>query len=89
MLEYFIHFALAHNQFRIPELLSICELFGYDIELPEEDSERDINRPFMVVKLQNDDVARRIASRCILVKLITSSYNDYAPSFSPINIGNI
>lgn len=70
MPEYFIHFAIVHEQFRIPELLSICELLNIDIELPAEPSERELFHPIMVVKLQNDDAARQIASRCILVKLI-------------------
>ncbi|KAF8320856.1 tRNA guanosine-2'-O-methyltransferase [Clavulina sp. PMI_390] len=70
MPEYFIHFALAHNEFRIPELLSICELLDVNIELPADPAERDLNRPFMVVKLENDEAAKKIASRCILVKAI-------------------
>lgn len=67
---YFIHFAVAHREFRIPELLSVCECLGCEIELPVEAPERDIDRPFMVVQLRDDVAARKIASRCILVKSI-------------------
>lgn len=70
MPEYFIHFAIAHREFRLPELLSVCECLNCPIELPEDPAERDIDRPFMVVKLQDDDAARRIARRCILVKSV-------------------
>lgn len=70
MPEYFIHFAVAHRDFRIPELLSVCECLGCEIELPVEAPERNVDRPFMVVKLKDDTAASKIASRCILVKSI-------------------
>lgn len=73
MPEYFIHFAIAHDEFRLPELFSICELLDVELEIPDEPSERGLLRPIMVVKLQDDDAARRIASRCILVKSIALS----------------
>jgi tRNA (guanine10-N2)-methyltransferase len=70
MPEYFIHFAVAHKEFRIPELLSVCECLECEIELPADASERDLDRPFMVVQLKDDIAARKLASRCILVKSI-------------------
>ena len=70
MPEYFVHFAVAHKEFRIPELLSVCETLGCEIELPAEASERDLDRPFMVVQLRDDIAARKLGSRCILVKSI-------------------
>lgn len=68
MKEYFIHFAVAHKEFRVPELLSVCECLGIEIELPEDPEERDIERPFLVVKLQSDEDALKLSQRCILVK---------------------
>ena len=69
-MDYLLHFALSHTDFRLPELMSVCECLGVDIELPAEEEERAVDRPFLVVKLKNDDEARCLASRCILVKSI-------------------
>ena len=68
MQPYFIHFAVTHLEFRIPELLSVCACLQCEIELPEEEEGRDLSRPFMVARLKDDDAARRIANRSILIK---------------------
>lgn len=63
--QYLFQFAQAHEEFRIPELLSVSELHGFTIQLPDE---MDITRPFMLLGLENDDDARILTQRCILVK---------------------
>ncbi|KAF9520989.1 hypothetical protein BS47DRAFT_1378436 [Hydnum rufescens UP504] len=69
-MDYVLHFALTHTAFRLPELLAVCECLAIDIRLPAEEEERAVHRPFLVVKLESDEEARRLASRCILVKSI-------------------
>ncbi|KAF8325243.1 tRNA guanosine-2'-O-methyltransferase [Cantharellus anzutake] len=66
-MEYLVHFVLTHQEFRFPELLSVCECLDIEIELPKE---RDTKRPLMVVRLNDDETAHRLASRCILIKAI-------------------
>ena len=67
-MEYLVHFVLTHQEFRLPELLSVCECLNIEIELPVEEKDRDPKRPFMTVKLADDEAARQLASRCILVR---------------------
>jgi hypothetical protein len=89
MTEYFIHFAIAHKEFRIPELLSVCECLSIAIKLPDEESERDVERAFMVVRLDGgDDDAKRISQRCILVRLVVFAslarpFSNFISSRSP------
>lgn len=68
---YIIHFAIAHHNFRIPELLAVAECLGCEIDLPADEEEMETDRPFMVVKLNNDDDARRLLTRCILIKYVS------------------
>lgn len=63
--KYLLIFAQVHEAFRIPELLSIAELHNIDISIPEN---VDVSRPFIVLELDNDEQARILASRCILLK---------------------
>ena len=63
--KYLIVFAQVHEEFRIPELLSIAELYDIDISIPED---VDLSRPFMVLELDNEAQARILARRCILIK---------------------
>lgn len=65
MSKYLIVFAQAHQEFRIPELESIAELYDFKISLPDE---RDLDRPYMVIGLESEDHARLLCKRCILVK---------------------
>jgi hypothetical protein len=69
-MDYLLHIALTHTAFRLPELLAVCECLAIGIQLPAEEEERAVHRPFLVVKLESDEEARRLASRCILVKSI-------------------
>ncbi|KAG8704646.1 hypothetical protein FRC08_002121, partial [Ceratobasidium sp. 394] len=66
---YLIHFAVTHAEFRIPELLSVAQTFGFDIKLPPE-NEIDTVRPFMCVEMEREEDARLLAGRCILVKAV-------------------
>ncbi|KAH8107747.1 tRNA guanosine-2'-O-methyltransferase, partial [Cristinia sonorae] len=68
---YLFQFAQVHEEFRIPELLSVSELYGFKIQFPDE---IDITRPFMVLGLESDDHARLLTRRCILVKSICEFY---------------
>lgn len=64
-MQVLIQFAQAHADFRISELLSVACNFGFMVVLP---TNIDVNRPFMTVTLQEENHARLIAERCILVK---------------------
>ena len=80
--QYLFVFAQAHEEFRIPELLSVAELYGILIKFPEEDlSKLDVSRPFMVLGLESEDNARKLARRCILIKYVRahihSSYDEF------------
>ncbi|KAG8805920.1 hypothetical protein FRC18_006418 [Serendipita sp. 400] len=68
--KYLIHFAIAHGEFRYPELQSISELFDFEIKLPESKDELDTSLPFLIVELEKDVHAQFIAQRCILVKAV-------------------
>ncbi|KZT42496.1 hypothetical protein SISSUDRAFT_1041460 [Sistotremastrum suecicum HHB10207 ss-3] len=60
-----IQFAQVHEQFRLPELRSIAELNGIQLDIPEE---VDVKRPFMIINLSSEDDAKILAARCILIK---------------------
>lgn len=63
--RYLFAFAQVHEEFRIPELQSIAELYNIDVAVPEN---VDVSRPFMILELDTEEQARTLASRCILVK---------------------
>jgi tRNA (guanine10-N2)-methyltransferase len=65
--QYLIIFAQAHHEFRIPELLSVAELYGFTIILPPADV-CDTRQPFMIVELNMEEHARLLCKRCILVR---------------------
>ncbi|TFY66268.1 hypothetical protein EVG20_g4821 [Dentipellis fragilis] len=69
--QYLFVFAQAHEEFRIPELQSIAELHGFEIAIPED---IDVTRPFAVLGLENEEHARILARRCILIKHIYEFY---------------
>lgn len=66
--KYLFVFAQVHQEFRIPELLSISELHGVNITFPGPVQELDVTRPFMVLELESEEAARLLARRCILIK---------------------
>ena len=70
MPSYLFYFAHAHNTFRLPELKSIAELYGIKIALPQNPDDRDPTRPCMVIELEQEEHARILANRCILIKYV-------------------
>lgn len=66
--RYLFVFAQAHVDFRIPELVSIAELNCFNIIFSDIPEECDPTRPFMILSLEEDEHARILARRCILVK---------------------
>ena len=66
--RYLFVFAQAHQEFRIPELLSVSELHGFHIGIPKQVHDHDLTRPFMILELEEEEHARLLARRCILVK---------------------
>lgn len=64
-LQVLIQFAQRHEEFRIPELESVAETYGFKVDYPQG---YDITRPFMVVHLEEEDHARKLAERCVLIK---------------------
>ncbi|KAI0339786.1 tRNA guanosine-2'-O-methyltransferase [Trametopsis cervina] len=80
--SYLFVFAQVHEEFRIPELLSISELYNISISFPGGDPKSvDVSRPFVILGLEEEDHARILARRCILIKSIHELYasaSDYA-----------
>lgn len=67
--RFLVVFAQAHDDFRVPELFSVAELHKFTITLPAALEERDCTRPFMVLELEDEEHAKILARRCILVRL--------------------
>jgi tRNA (guanine10-N2)-methyltransferase len=63
--DYLVLFAQVHDEFRIPELLSVSALFKFNIGFP---TKIDTSRPFMILSLESVEHALLLARRCILVK---------------------
>ena len=78
-LPYLFHFAQAHNDFRLPELQSIAELYGIPYSLPPQEGDRDPSRPFMVIDLEGEEHARILAKRCILIKYVFDLIQNLSP----------
>ncbi|KAJ7925251.1 S-adenosyl-L-methionine-dependent methyltransferase [Mycena leptocephala] len=68
---YLIVFAQSHSEFRLPELASVAELYGFAISLPVD---CDSSRPFLILHLDSEEHARLLASRCILIKHVYEFY---------------
>ena len=69
--DYLFVFAQAHEEFRVPELQSIAELYGFQVgfdRYPAEDLASAVKRPFMILRLREEEHARLLANRCILIK---------------------
>lgn len=65
--QYLIVFAQAHEDFRVPELRSIAELHGFPLSIPDD---FDSARPFGILSLEQEEHARFLAHRCILIKYV-------------------
>ncbi|CAE6483335.1 unnamed protein product [Rhizoctonia solani] len=83
---YFIHFAVTHAEFRIPELLSVAQCHGFKVGLPPE-SQIDNTRPFLHVEIDNDEYVQVLAQRCILVKAIYELWA-YGASYNELHAMN-
>lgn len=70
--DYLFVFAQAHEEYRVPELRSIAELHGFQVGFDRYDTTEDlanaVKRPFMILRLEEEEHARRLANRCILIK---------------------
>jgi tRNA (guanine10-N2)-methyltransferase len=71
-MEYLFVFAQSHEEFRVPELLSISELHGFSIGFDRYANVLDkaIKRPFMILMLDKEEHAHILAQRCILIKCV-------------------
>ncbi|KAF8972985.1 tRNA guanosine-2'-O-methyltransferase [Flammula alnicola] len=85
--RYLFHFAQAHHDFRLPELESIAELYGISFSLPQEAENRDPIRPFMVVELEEEEHARLLARRCILIKAVYEFYGQ-GTTYNELHVAN-
>ncbi|KAI0085178.1 tRNA guanosine-2'-O-methyltransferase [Irpex rosettiformis] len=73
--SYIFVFAQVHEEFRIPELLSVSELYNISLTFPGGDSTyADVSTPFMIFGLECEEHAHILARRCILVKSIHELY---------------
>ncbi|KAL4881549.1 SIR2-domain-containing protein [Aspergillus karnatakaensis] len=63
-MEYIIRFAQTHETFRQPEIQAIANLHNIDLEIISYDE----TSPYCVVKLPNEDAARKLIARSILAK---------------------
>ena len=70
--EYLFVFAQSHEAFRVPELLSISELYGFTIGLDRYAGVLDeaVKTPFMILTLDQEEHARILARRCIMIKCV-------------------
>ncbi|KAF9784413.1 tRNA guanosine-2'-O-methyltransferase [Thelephora terrestris] len=69
--DYLVRFAQVHDEFRIPELLSVSELFKFKIGLPPK---IDTSRALMILSLDSEEHALILARRCILIKSVCELY---------------
>ncbi|TXT16049.1 hypothetical protein VHUM_00552 [Vanrija humicola] len=63
MPQYFLRLSLEHLSFRIPELLSIAQLFGFELKFVSE----DLSRGVVVIEVEKEEHVERILDRGILV----------------------
>jgi hypothetical protein len=63
--QYLIVFAQAHEDFRVPELLSVAELYNFSLNI---ENGFDPSRPFGILVLEQEEHVRLLARRCILIK---------------------
>ncbi|KAF9227411.1 tRNA guanosine-2'-O-methyltransferase [Gyrodon lividus] len=76
--DYLFVFAQAHEEFRIPELRSISELNHFEIGFSRYAQPGELakaaKRPFMILELDEEEHARTLAKRCVLIKSIYEFY---------------
>lgn len=64
MPRYFLRVSLEHLSFRIPELMSIGELFGFKIDIVGEYSDRGV----LIIDVEKEEHMEKILDRAILVQ---------------------
>ena len=67
--QYLIVFAQTHEDFRVPELLSVAELYGFPLNI---ENDFDPSRPFGILVLEQEEHVRLLARRCILIKYVAA-----------------
>ncbi|KNE58381.1 hypothetical protein AMAG_18236 [Allomyces macrogynus ATCC 38327] len=72
--RYLVHFAQAHEDFRLAELRSLAKLEKVDLVLDEH--RYDPERPFLTVQLASDADAIKLVRRAILVKAIYALWEE-------------
>ena len=70
MKDYLIHFTLSHIEFRLPELTSIAECYGFPIRLPENEEDRNPKHGFLIVGLESEREVKLLAERCLSIKYV-------------------
>ena len=70
---YLMHMAHENIEFRLPELESVCELIGRPKCV--ENHTYSMESPMFSCSLAGDELAKRIAERCFLLKFNT--YNTF------------
>lgn len=63
MPRYFLRVSLEHQSFRIPELMSIGELYGFKIDIVS----KELDRGVLIVDVEKEEHIERILDRAILV----------------------
>lgn len=66
MPKYLISFANSYPTFRIPELESLADMFGIEVDLLHHNEKS----PFLIVDLPSDEQAKALVKRSILAKAI-------------------
>lgn len=69
--KYLFFFAQSHHEFRIPEIQSLCELYGFEVRFIED--EPDPTKPFMIIELEKEEHAELLAKRSVLIKWVICS----------------
>lgn len=76
--KYLLIFAQTHSEFRIPELESVSKMYDFKLWFPPFTGGDDdglpcgSERPFMIVGLEDEQHARLLAARCVLMKYLRS-----------------
>lgn len=60
---YFLRVSLEHRSFRIPELLSISQLFGFELKFLSTELDRGV----LVIEVEKEEYLEHILDRGVLV----------------------
>lgn len=71
MPQYFLRSSMEHLTFRIPELLSIGELFGFPVRFVTP--EKDLQRGVIVIELDDEKHIQHILDRSILTMCVSTA----------------